>query len=371
MNPYRRNQILKKAMENFNLTPVECAAIHPKSRYLEELFEQLDDIGQGHMDGLGRTVAHFAAASETTACLDYLLSKGFNCMQLDKQKMTPLLLAAKYGRAHNVELLLKALQANKNDESTMADTTMLPQKWTALHFASYYGSSDTCKTLIKLGANIGFQDSITKSSPLHFAATQGHLDCIKVLIEEGNTDVDIVDKFGSTPLHLACKNGQYDAVVALLSYGANVDTGDTSGNCPLHLAAAYGWLDIVQLLMETTECDPNPSNLWKTTPCGIADRKDHTKVVRYFLGNKIKKIDVNFKDNEGKTLLHHCVGQSFTSQYEAETALAKAKHLIACGADPNAKDIEGKATICSSSIYVKNLTFAFRKYTLASTGYGQ
>jgi ankyrin repeat protein len=155
-------------------------------------------------------------------------------------------------------------------------------------------------------------------------------------------DVNIVDKFGSTPLHLACQNGQYESVVTLLSYGANPSAGDTSGNCPLHYAAAYGWLNIVQLLMETTECDPNPSNLWKTTPCGIADRKGHTKVVRYFLGNKTKKIDVNFKDNEGKTLLHHCVGESYTSQYEAEKAIAKAKHLIASGADPNARDVEGK-----------------------------
>jgi ankyrin repeat protein len=340
--PYRRNQILKKATENFQITPVECAAIHPKRKYLEELFEQLDDLGQGHTDGLARTVAHFAAASETSDCLEYLLSKGFNCMQLDKNKISPLLIAAKCGREHNIKLLLNTLRGSSPEESlNVADTTMLPQRWTALHHASYHGHAGACRVLIQEGAKAEAPDARSKATPLHFAATQGHTDCIKVLIEEGKCDIDIADKFGVTPLHSACKNGQYGAVVVLLSFGADVNGGDTSENTPLHYAAAYGWLDIVQLLVETTQCNMSPTNLWKSTPCGIADSKGHSKVVRYLLDNKTKRIDVNFKDDEGKTLLHNCVIEDFSSEYEANQIIAKAKHLMATGADPNLKDING------------------------------
>lgn len=367
MQPYRRNQILKKATENYQITPVECAAIHPKRKYLEELFEQLDDLGQGHTDGLSRTVAHFAAASETSDCLEYLISKGFNCMQLDKNKMSPLLLASKYGRAHNIRLLLNTMRRNSIEESTcVADTTMLPQRWTALHFASYYGAAEACKVLIQEGANIVAQDSGTKGTPLHFAASQGHIECMKILLDEGKADVDISDKFGSTPLHLACKNGQYDAVVLLLSYGSDVDGGDTSDNTALHYAAAYGWIDIVQLLVETTSCHMSPQNLWKTTPCGIADRKGHTKIVRYLLDHKTKRIDVNFKDDEGKTLLHNCVIDAFSSEYEANRIIAKAKHLMASGANPNIKDVNGKCLLALLRISRSPLTLSFRQHTVTS-----
>ncbi|KAI9276495.1 ankyrin repeat-containing domain protein [Umbelopsis sp. AD052] len=376
MQPYRRNQILKKATENYQITPVECAAIHPQRKYLEELFEQLDDLGQGHTDGLSRTVAHFAAASETSDCLEYLISKGFNCMQLDKNKISPLLLASKYGRAHNVKLLLNTMRGNSTEESTsVADTTMLPQRWTALHFASFYGATEVCRVLLQEGARIDAQDSATKGTPLHFAAAQGHIECIKVLLDEGKADVDISDKFGSTPLHLACKNGQYEAVVVLLSYGANVDGGDTSDNTALHYATAYGWINIVQLLLETTSCNMSPTNLWKTTPCGIADRKGHTRMVRFLLDNKTKRIDVNFKDDEGKTLLHnsctihHPDLVEFFLKHGADANLQSAdpnnhnafgipiiravkskcleaiKHLIGAGANINVTDVYGNSVL--------------------------
>ncbi|KAG2186273.1 hypothetical protein INT43_002711 [Umbelopsis isabellina] len=343
---YRKNQILKKALDVHNLTPLACAAIHPKSTYLAELFEQLDAVGQGFTDSYGRTVAHFAAASETSDCLQYLMSKGFNCMQLDKAQSSPLTLAAKYGRVHNVELLLEMLKSNTNDESAkIADTTMLNQKWTPLHYAAYYGRPEICSTLIKYGASVESQDSRTKSTPLHFAATQGNTECIRVLIEDGKVDVDIVDKYGSTALHMACKNGQYDSVVTLLSFGADANAEDTSGNCPLHHAAAYGWLSIVKLLVEATDCQANPSNLWKTTPCGIANRKGHSKVVRFFLETKAKKFDINFKDNNGRTMLHHCLEENISSEYEANQLTQKVIHLLKCGANPNLQDIEGSTPL--------------------------
>jgi ankyrin repeat protein len=348
---YRKNQILKKALDTHNLTPLACAAIHPKSTYLAELFEQLDDVGQGFTDSYGRTVAHFAAASETSDCLQYLMSKGFNCMQLDKTQSTPLTLAAKYGRTHNVELLLEMLKSNMNGEhSRIADTTMLSQKWTPLHYAAYYGRQETCLMLIKYGANVESQDTKTKSTPLHFAATQGNIECIRVLIEEGKADVDLLDKYGSTALHMACKNGQYDSAVTLLSLGADANAEDTSGNCPLHHAAAYGWLSIVKLLVETTDCQANPSNLWKTTPCGIANRKGHSKVVRFFLETKAKKFDINFKDNNGRTMLHHCLEERISSKYEADHLIQKVKHLLKCGANPNLQDIEGNLRVAYTII---------------------
>lgn len=54
-----------------------------------------------------RKPIHYAASSQTTDTLKYLISKGVDIREGDRKKMTPLMIASKHGRLHNVKLLLE------------------------------------------------------------------------------------------------------------------------------------------------------------------------------------------------------------------------------------------------------------------------
>lgn len=118
LTSYRKNQILKKATGNYSITPLEyvtaivlplnlekknsadsrrLAAINPNPTFLKELCEALTPAETTEQDERGRTALHFAAACSDPAPLEYLLSKGMDPMREDFNRLTPLLLASKYG----------------------------------------------------------------------------------------------------------------------------------------------------------------------------------------------------------------------------------------------------------------------------------
>ena len=68
------------------------------------------------MDEIHRKPVHYAAVSQTDNCLKYLLENGVDAREGDRNKNTPLMLAAQFGRAHNVELLAANNINGKNRE---------------------------------------------------------------------------------------------------------------------------------------------------------------------------------------------------------------------------------------------------------------
>lgn len=85
-----------------------------------------------------RRPIHYAAANESSGCVEFLIKKGVDVREGDNTKTTPLMLACLYGRLHNLELLISSGVDTKN----------------------------------RMG-----------SAALHFATKGGHLDCVKFLIE--------------------------------------------------------------------------------------------------------------------------------------------------------------------------------------------
>ena len=72
-------------------------------------------------------------------------------------------------------------------------------------------------------------------------------------------------------------------------------------NTPLHFAAAYGNLECLDLLIKYG-AEVNANNSWKITPINIAMLKNHIGAVKKFLD--LPGVEVNCKDNDGRTLLH-------------------------------------------------------------------
>lgn len=331
------------AFDASNVTPYHCAAINPSATYLSEFYEALDPAERLETDAFGRSVVFYAAVSETTACLEFLLSKSFNITLVDKYKMSPLVQAARFGRSHNVELLIKNLRGGEEVTETPPSIfqTLIRNRRTALHYAAFFGHAETCSVLIKYGAPVECIENLDKQTPLLYAAKNGYVDCVRVLIEEGKANPEKGDKFSRTALHYACMNGHTEVVKYLLSQGVNANAADTSSNCPAHFAAAFGYTKILHLLIEYGSADPSTCNVWRSTPCSIANMKGHIGIVKYLLSLPNSPIDVNFKDQEGCIMLQHCIDESVTTSEEKAANIEKARLLLSMNADVNSVNLEG------------------------------
>ncbi|KAI7902907.1 ankyrin repeat-containing domain protein [Cokeromyces recurvatus] len=345
LSNYRKTQILKSAFDACNVTPYHCSAIHSSTTYLAEFYEALDTAERLQTDLYGRTVAFYAAVSETTACLEYLLSKNFNMIVYDKYKLTPLIQAARFGRSHNVEFLIKHMKGDDKsiDEvsSSIYTSTAVKNRRTALHYAAFFGHADTCKVLIEYNAPVDIIENLDKQTPLHFAVRNGHYDCVQILIEEGNANPEKVDKYLRTPLHLACIFGHLQIAYYLLSLGVDANSTDSSGNSPTHYAAAFGYQKILKLLIYYGLANPNTSNLWRSTPCSIASMKGHLGIIKYLLTLPDNPINVNFKDQDGYIMLQYAISEPVNSELDIAANLNKIKLLISMKSNVNSSDIEG------------------------------
>ncbi|KAK4515576.1 uncharacterized protein ATC70_010527 [Mucor velutinosus] len=374
LESYRRPQILKKAFDACNLTPYHCSAIHPAATYLSELFEALDHAERLETDVYGRSVAFYAAVSDTSACMEFLISKNFNVTMHDKFKMTPLIQAARYGKSANVEILIRLQRGDETETPVAVFQSLLRNRRTALHYAAYFGHAETCRVLIQYNCPVDALENLDKQTPLHYAAKNGYLDCVRVLIEEGHANPEKDDKYARNALHLACIYGHLDIVHYLLSIGVDANAPDSSQNYPTHYAAAYGYIDILHLLIEYGSADPTLPNVWTSTPCSVANMKGHIAIVKYLLQLPGNPIDVNFKDQEGCSMLQRTIDEAVVSDIDMELNLSKAKLLLSMHADVNSKDLEGYTSLhhlAANTAFAKLLPKGYQCiYPEKKQGYG-
>lgn len=109
-----------------------------------------------------------------------LLATGVNVNELDGSGATALFVAAKFGRAELVGLLLE----------TGANPLIAPK--------GPFGSLGT---------------------PLHVAAKAGHVDVIRLLLDSG-VDPNLPDAGAGPPMHLALARNRLEAAKVLVAYGA-------------------------------------------------------------------------------------------------------------------------------------------------------
>lgn len=116
-----------------------------------------------------------------------------------------------------------------------------------------------------------------------------------------------------------------------MKHGAEWDKPDNSGNTPLHFAAAFAWKGCIDLLLKAG-ADVNAENSWRITPINLAMLKHHHGIVKHLLN--IPDVDVNCKDDKGRTLL------TFALMELNDKTVEFVKFLLEKGADPNILDIE-------------------------------
>jgi len=90
----------------------------------------------------------------------------------------------------------------------------------------------------------------------------------------------------------------------LLKAGNPPEEADSSKNTPLHYAAAYGWPDLIDLMLKVG-VDINCTNSWNLTPLTVAALKNNYGCVKKLLN--YPDVDVNCKDDEGRTLVSNSI----------------------------------------------------------------
>uniref|UniRef100_A0A0F7ZCG5 Ankyrin repeat domain-containing protein 27 n=2 Tax=Crotalus adamanteus TaxID=8729 RepID=A0A0F7ZCG5_CROAD len=164
----------------------------------------------------------------------------------------------------------KLVSGKLNDPSIVTPFSRDDQGFTPLHVAAIYGQASLIDLLVSKGAVVNATD-YHGSTPLHLACQKGYQN-VTLLLLHYKSSTEAQDNNGNTALHLACTYGHEDCVKALVYYDVHsckLDIGNEKGDTPLHIAARWGYQGIIEVLLQNG-ANPGILNRMKETPMQCA-----------------------------------------------------------------------------------------------------
>jgi ankyrin repeat protein len=120
--------------------------------------------------------------------------------------------------------------------------------WTPLHLAAFFGHARIVELLLAHGAQAAaVSRNSTGNTALH-AALAGHHPFVAGLLLGAGSDVNAADAAGWRPLHLAAAHNSLDAMKTLIAQGADVTAANAQGQTPLTLAQEKNLREAAALL---------------------------------------------------------------------------------------------------------------------------
>jgi ankyrin repeat protein len=176
-------------------------------------------------------------------------------MTFHKFAILPMLLCAG-SIASGAEVVLsdRFYQAIRNDDLPSLKALMKSQDIntrdrrgaTPLMVAAAFGNAEEVRLLLDVGADVNAKDDFDATALIWAAGDPAKS---RMLIERG-ADVMAQSKQGRTPLMVAARrDGSASLVSLLLAKGADARTRDATGNTALHLAAHMGDVETMRLLI--------------------------------------------------------------------------------------------------------------------------
>ncbi|XP_014294505.1 putative ankyrin repeat protein RF_0381 isoform X2 [Halyomorpha halys] len=197
-----------------------------------------------------------------------------------------------------------------------------------LNIAVLNGNIETVLELLKSGANPEEKDGFFGKSGMHWAAKADNIAVLELYRGRG-LDLSVRDNLNWTPLHIAAECCRYRSVIWLLNNGVDIDSEDCFMHTPLFKAVNKGHIGVAKLLFERG-ADLKHTEGWGKNLLHCANT---LPLLEWLVENKL---DINAKDDWGRTPLHDAVKSS---------SLEKAIFLLEKGADIDAKDRKGRTPL--------------------------
>lgn len=216
-------------------------------------------------DSLNRKPVHYAATLESPKAIEILHKHNSEQLtQMDKKKVTPLMVAAQHGRYSVIKFILEKLRDkeyinHKSDEGL-----------SALHYAVIHQHEECVSLLLEDHLVNPHEETKERFSILHLAAGGGNKSLVQLIMGKGIRSS--FDNFRRSPLVVALRNHHNDIFFQLLKEAQGSFKRDYSNNTMLHYAAAYGNIELVMFLRKIMEQIPNKKNFY---PWEVAVLKGH------------------------------------------------------------------------------------------------
>ncbi len=168
-------------------------------------------------------------------------------------------------------------------------------------------------------------------TPLMLAASEDHPEIAQVLINAG-ANVNFINDNGWTAMIEAADEGSLATAMVLFEAGADVNLkGARHTRSAAAMAASEGHAHVLEYLMEQGANWSETEG--STSPIHLAAEEGQYDVLMMLLD---RGVDVNIKDEHGRTALFYAVEEGQTSEV---------KLLLEKGADVNAKDELGRTAL--------------------------
>jgi ankyrin repeat protein len=248
--------------------------------------------------------------------------------------MTPLEMAADYGRASIVELLLQRLDIDVDGANPLTaacerghlETVKILLASPKVNRNLRYGSGFTplitaaCEGSVEVVRALLACDDIDVNarttewpgwdgwSALSKAATYGHDDVVRLLLEDPRVQVDTREGGGYTPLSMAadCLTGGHIAEM-LLARGADANSQNESGNTPLARAVKARNPEVAAVLLNHPGIQVNLPDSGGETPWTKAAKRGDAEVVTLLMDHP--EIQIHIRDDNGMSALMHAAAE--------------------------------------------------------------
>ena len=205
------------------------------------------------------TPLHITCRLGNTILLDMLKP---NVFSLNRKELKSLIhVACEHDHIHIIETLLLQMNIDINERDTNGDTP--------LHIACKAGNLNTCKLLLDRHCEIDLLND-NGDTALHVACRHGNNQVYKEVLNRGS-DINAKNNDGDTPLLIACKNCNFELSQTMLNEpNLKVTATNNAGENILHVLCralnSMQAFQVIQLVLESTQIDPNASNQAGETP---------------------------------------------------------------------------------------------------------